>query len=229
MFDWLMTDALAAGAEASAATLAVTLGCAFVFGLIVAGVYIVTQRNHRTELASLATTLLLLTILIAMVTLIIGNNVARAFSLVGALAIVRFRTVVEDTRDTAFVIFAVIVGMSIGSGYVLVSVVGVPIVAIAAALANFGRRPSAAPAVPEFSLSVRLSLGADPVKLLGPTLDSHLTQVRLQSVTTARQGAALDVAYLVRFRDPAADPVAFVGVLNKVEGVQSVEMRRRQE
>jgi len=100
---------------------------------------------------------------------------------------------------------------------------------IAAALANFGRRPSAAPAVPEFSLSVRLSLGADPVKLLGPTLDSHLTQVRLQSVTTARQGAALDVAYLVRFRDPAADPVAFVGVLNKVEGVQSVEMRRRQE
>ena len=226
MFDWLMTDALAAGAEASAATLAVTLGCAFVFGLIVAGVYIVTQRNHRTELASLATTLLLLTILIAMVTLIIGNNVARAFSLVGALAIVRFRTVVEDTRDTAFVIFAVIVGMSIGSGYVLVSVVGVPIVAVAAALANFGRRPSAASS-PEFSLSVRLSLGADPVKLLGPTLDSHLTQVRLQSVTTARQGAALDVAYLVRFRDPAADPVAFVGVLNKVEGVQSVEMRRR--
>jgi hypothetical protein len=225
MFDWLMTDALAAGAEASAATLAVTLGCAFVFGLIVAGVYVITQRNHRTELASLATTLLLLTILIAMVTLIIGNNVARAFSLVGALAIVRFRTVVEDTRDTAFVIFAVIVGMSIGSGYVLVSVIGVPVVAVAAALANLGRRPRAVSS-PEFSLSVRLGLGADPAKLLGPTLDSHLAQVRLQSVTTARQGAALDVAYVVRFRDPAADPIAFVGVLNKVEGVQSVEMRR---
>ena len=51
---------------------------------------------------------MLLTILIAMVTMVIGNNMARAFGLVGALSIVRFRTVVEDTRDTAFVIFAVV-------------------------------------------------------------------------------------------------------------------------
>ena len=44
---------------------------------------------------------------IAMVTQVTGQNVALAFSLVGALSIVRFRTVVQDTNDTAFVIFAV--------------------------------------------------------------------------------------------------------------------------
>ena len=50
-----------------------------------------------------------------MVSMVIGNEIARAFSLVGALSIVRFRTVVEDTRDTAFVIFAVVVGMALGA------------------------------------------------------------------------------------------------------------------
>jgi len=39
---------------------------------------------------------------------------SRAFSLVGALSIVRFRTVVRDTQDTAYVIFAVAVGMAEG-------------------------------------------------------------------------------------------------------------------
>ena len=51
---------------------------------------------------------MLLSILIAMVTQVIGDNIARAFSLVGALSIVRFRTVVRDTQDTAYVIFAVV-------------------------------------------------------------------------------------------------------------------------
>ena len=49
---------------------------------------------------------------IAMVTQVTGQNVALAFSLVGALSIVRFRTVVQDTNDTAFVIFAVAGGMA---------------------------------------------------------------------------------------------------------------------
>jgi hypothetical protein len=53
-------------------------------------------------------TLALLSVLIAMSTQVIGDNVARAFSLVGALSIVRFRTVVRDTKDTAYVIFAVV-------------------------------------------------------------------------------------------------------------------------
>ena len=72
-------------------------------------------------------------VLIALVTQVIGSSVARAFSLVGALAIVRFRTLVEDMRDTTFVIAAVAVGME----------VGVPDAAIVRALAEFkgvGRR-----------------------------------------------------------------------------------------
>jgi hypothetical protein len=112
------------------------LALAFVLGCLVAGVYHVTTRKQKSQGASFLATLVMLSVLIAMVTLVIGNNIARAFSLVGALAIVRFRTVVEDTRDTAFVIFAVVVGMAAGAGYLdmAVAIVGIPIVTLAAFL-----------------------------------------------------------------------------------------------
>ena len=56
----------------------------------------------------------MLTVILALITQVIGGSAARAFTLVGALAIVRFRTRVNDTRDTAYVILAVCVGMAIG-------------------------------------------------------------------------------------------------------------------
>jgi len=82
--------------------------------------------------SSFPPTLVLLCVLIAMVTQVVGDNVARAFSLVGALSIVRFRTVVRDTEDTAYVIFAVVVGMAVGAGAPWVAVIGLAVVAVAA-------------------------------------------------------------------------------------------------
>src|ERR1043166_7516365 len=88
---------------------------AFIGGLLVASIYRWTRPRSFVN-PSFPPTLVLLSILIAMVTQVIGDSVARAFSLVGALSIVRFRTVVRDTQDTAFVIFAVVVGMAAGGG-----------------------------------------------------------------------------------------------------------------
>src|SRR5215211_3914344 len=112
--------------------IAIRLACAAALGLAVAVVYFLTQRKKRAEAASFVSTLVLLTILLAMVSMVIGNQIARAFSLVGALSIVRFRTIVEDTRDTAFVIFAVIAGMAAGAGVYEVPAVGIPMVAVVA-------------------------------------------------------------------------------------------------
>ena len=96
------------------AEVAVRLVAALVLGLLVAWIYRRT-RPEADVAASFPGTLVLLAVLIAMVTQVIGDNIARAFSLVGALSIVRFRTVVRDTQDTAFVIFAVVVGMAVGA------------------------------------------------------------------------------------------------------------------
>jgi hypothetical protein len=119
---------------------------------------------------------------------VIGDNVARAFSLVGALSIVRFRTVVRDTQDTAYVIFAVAVGMAVGAarpaGRSAIAVVGF------AAYVMRERTGETALAVIDdpYVLQVRVGVGADPNTLLGPTLDLHLRGRRLQSVATPARG-----------------------------------------
>ena len=100
------------------------LGGAALLGAVVAWIYQRTRPPSDTS-SSLAVTLVLLSILIAMVTQVIGDNVARAFSLVGALSIVRFRTVVRDTVDTAFVIFAVAIGMAAGANNTSVALSGI--------------------------------------------------------------------------------------------------------
>src|SRR6478752_4495105 len=108
----------------------VRLVLALALGLAIAWVY-KRARSADGEAESFGVTLVLLTILIAMVTQVIGDNVARAFSLVGALSIVRFRTVVRDTVDTAFVIFAVAVGMAVGAAHPWLAVAGIVVTGLA--------------------------------------------------------------------------------------------------
>src|SRR2546426_12746050 len=104
---------------------------ALVLGGLVAWIYRRTRKSTDIT-ASFPVTLVLLSILIAMVTQVIGDNVARAFSLVGALSIVRFRTVVRDTQDTAHVIFAVVIGMAVGANDWLVALLGMSVTGAAA-------------------------------------------------------------------------------------------------
>jgi hypothetical protein len=87
-------------------------------------------RSEGRPAQGLRTTLLLLTMLTALVTEVIGNNTARAFSLAGVIAVIRFRTAVEDTRDSAFVIFAMVIGMAVGAGYLYTSLVGFACIAL---------------------------------------------------------------------------------------------------
>ena len=209
--------------ELPVAGIALTFVAAFALGCLVAGIYRWTYGKPRGQSVGLMASLVLLTVLICMVTLVIGNNIARAFSLAGVLAIVRFRTVVEETRDTGFVIFAVAEGMAVGAGYWMVALIAVPFAAVAALLF----RPATTAADPssrDFTLTVRVGTGHDPDALLRPPFDKHLERSRLMATLTARQGAALDVTFAVRlFREEMALPL--VAALNAVEGVQSVELR----
>jgi len=202
----------------------IRLLAALVLGGLVAWIYRRTRKSTEVA-ASFPVTLVLLSVLIAMVTQVIGDNIARAFSLVGALSIVRFRTVVRDTQDTAYVIFAVVVGMAVGANDLWVSLIGIGVVGLAA-FAMMTRPGLIASSQPAFLLSLRVGLGHDLDKLLGGTLDAHLQERELLSIATARQGVSLDVTYETRFRrDGSADEL--VKALNRVEGVQSVQLQRR--
>jgi hypothetical protein len=219
-----MPEFLRSDLQASAGALAVLyrLVASMLLGAVVAWIYQRTRPPSDTS-SSLAVTLVLLSILIAMVTQVIGDNVARAFSLVGALSIVRFRTVVRDTVDTAFVIFAVAVGMAVGASHPAVAVCGIPVVGLAAWFMTRSQRAAEGRAA--YLLQVRLGLGHDVEALIGPALSAHARTRRLVSMATAKQGLAIEVTYRADI-ETEESAGALVKALNRIEGVQGVTLNR---
>lgn len=200
------------------------LALALVLGGVVGVVYRQTHRAGSPATPSFVATLVLLSVIIAMVTLVVGDSGARAFTLVGALSIVRFRTVVEDTRDTAFVIFAVVVGMGAGLGKVEVATAGLVIVSGAAILLWVIQRYTFAVA-DDWNLQLRVGTGAGGETPWEAVFVKHCDQAQLQSTATARQGAALDLTYKLRLKS-GVTPLQFLNELNRIEGIQNLELKR---
>ena len=234
--DWLTPSTAIDVASSSVSIVLARLAIALGLGCVVAATYAWTRRHGGADLLRFCTTIVLLAVLVAMTTLVIGDNVARAFGLVGALSIVRFRTVVDDTRDTVFVIFAVVTGMAVGAGYVAVYLIGVPLTAVAAlALARLPARrgsaavngvsagPGLADAAAEQRLHVRVAAGIDPQIAVESVVRPFVVSLRPTRIETARQGAAVDVRYAIT-RKPTEPPFALVAALQRVEGVLHVEL-----
>ncbi|MFO1003676.1 MAG: DUF4956 domain-containing protein [Planctomycetaceae bacterium] len=220
MPEWL-TGPVTAEPRLGLQQLLLRMVAALIFGMCVAGVFKLSHGRTHERSTTLATTLILLSLLIAMVSLVIGSSVALAFSLVGALSIVRFRTVVEDTRDTAFVIFAVVVGMAAGAGQLLIPIIGLPLVgATAIVLSRLLDTDESRSSV----LMLRLGLGRNPNEMLPPLLSQYCHSFRLLSVATTKQGAAIEVSYLVRLKSAESMSQAVLE-LNRVDGIQGVELK----
>ncbi|MBY0525163.1 MAG: DUF4956 domain-containing protein [Gemmataceae bacterium] len=223
MWEWF-EEVMSDRSAVPVGVLTIRLVLAFVMGCVVAGVRYVTSGHGQKADRAFLSTLVVLSVLIALVTQVIGDNSARAFSLVGALAIIRFRTVVEDTRDTAFVIYAVVAGMSIGSNYLIGPIVCTPLVFLGAWLFR-PRGTDAATMANEGTIVLRLATNRPPNGKLDHVLQQHLGGHRMTGLSTARGGSALDVTYAVKL--PAPDKVmALVAELNGIEGVQGVDFRQ---
>jgi hypothetical protein len=82
-------------------------------------------NRGRENLHFMMQSLVVLSITIAAAMMIVGNELARAFGLVGAVSVIRFRTAVQNYRDMAFVFIAIVVGMACGlQFYFLAGIVG---------------------------------------------------------------------------------------------------------
>ena len=216
----LLTSAVGASAAISPASVLGRLVVAVLLGAVVAWIYRKTRAEH---VATFPATLVLLAVLIAMVTQVIGDSVARAFSLVGALSIFRFRTVVRDTQDTAFVIFAVVVGMACGASDPRVALIGIVVVGVAA----FAMKPRGGDhGGQQYTLELRVSSGQVLDGEIAAVIDTFVTGRRLLTIGTARQGIALDGTYSVQLR-AGQRPEDLVRALNRLEGIQNVTLAAR--
>ena len=96
--------------------LILSIGSSFVLSTIMARVYIMTHSGYSYS-RSFTISMILVSVTIALIMIIIGSNIARAFALVGAMSIVRFRNPVKDSRDLVFVFMAIAVGMACGTQF----------------------------------------------------------------------------------------------------------------
>jgi hypothetical protein len=210
----------ASGQQASALDVFLRLLAAFAYGLVIAAIYRWTRGQQAS--VSFAMTLLLLSVLIAMVTQVIGDNVARAFSLVGALSIVRFRTVVRDTQDTAYVILAVIVGMAVGAWSLWVASIGIAVVALAEGVIALGGSMWQAPAKPlPYEVRVRSSAEQDLHALVLAAIKDRVHSIQLQSLGIVKQGEYLEATYWVSLPIDASLP-QLMRALSDTPGLNSV-------
>jgi len=88
----------------------------FLLSLLVGYVYRVTHAGPSYSQTTVHT-MIIMAVVVSLIMLIIGTNIARAFSLVGALSIIRFRNAVKESRDVAFYFLTVAIGMACGTGF----------------------------------------------------------------------------------------------------------------
>jgi len=110
-------------ADYSLQAIILTLLMAFVLGQVIAWIYARTHSGLSYS-RSYTQSLVLMTIVVSLVMLVIGDSLVTAFGLLGALALIRFRNVLKDTRDTVFVFMSLVVGMAIGTQRFQLAIVG---------------------------------------------------------------------------------------------------------
>ncbi|GAB4317782.1 MAG: DUF4956 domain-containing protein [Bacteroidales bacterium] len=111
------------------ADLIVNLLVALISGMIIGWVYKLVYKGNSYS-ATFVNSLVLLTMITSIVIMVIGNNLARAFGLVGAMSIIRFRTAVRDVQDIVFIFLSLSIGMATGVGLHLVAFGGTIIISI---------------------------------------------------------------------------------------------------
>lgn len=115
-----MLETIIQSLDGSSFTLTNTLmiiGTSFLLGAMISVVYMKTMKKTGYS-PSFALTLIMLPMIISVIILLVGNNVARAFSLAGAFSLIRFRSAPGEPKDIAYVFFTLAVGLCTGMGYI---------------------------------------------------------------------------------------------------------------
>ena len=208
----------------TAGDLLLHLLAAFVLGQLVAWVY--TWTHHGVSYSrSQVQSLVLLALIVTTVMLAIGSNLARAFGLFGALALIRFRTPIKDARDAAFLFLAVGVGITVGTRNLQLAVIGTTFalaVAVYLGWSRFGER-DAADSVLRFSMPSQGE--AEP--RLRALLRHYCSSFALMHLRDS-QGAAMDCAYRLRLVDPMQSS-ALLADLAAIPGIRGASLQVQDE
>jgi uncharacterized membrane protein YhiD involved in acid resistance len=160
-------------------------------------------------------TLVMFSVVVAFVMLIIGSNIARAFTLVGALSIVRFRHAVKEPRDIGFVFTAMAVGMACGTRFYALAIFAT-LAMIATVLLLF-KMNLFAKVLRERILIVRVPVGTDYEKTFATVFHDFLEEFNLISMETVGEAEYQEAVYSVVLK-PSKEPNKFLDAIREVNG-----------
>ena len=196
----------------------INLLISFVLGLVISFVYKKTHRGLSYS-QSFVVTNIFIAVIVCMVIMIIGNNLARAFALVGALSIIRFRTVVKDTKDTAYIFWSLAVGMAAGTGSYFLALAGTVIItfiAIILYITNYGSIYKS-----EFILQFRSKNDNDKKNEYNNIISEYTKTSKLLNVESSGDNKSLKLSFdVVMKEDKSYDQ--FVTDLSNIQGLTEV-------
>lgn len=173
---------------------------AFLLALAFGWTYKHTHRGLSYS-TSFVHTIVIMAVTVAVIMLVIGSNLARAFALVGALSVIRFRSAVKDPRDIAFIFMAMAMGMAVGTRFYGVGLVftlfACPMVWFLQRFEIGSLRTS------EMLLKLHLKADQEPEELFAEAFSEHLREHTLLSLETIRDGDLLEVVYSIELRGKA--------------------------
>lgn len=190
---------------------------AVVVGLALAIVYRSTHKGLSYS-QSFLQTIVIVSLVVALVMMTVRNNLATAFTLVGAMSIIRFRTVVKDTRDTAFVFASLALGMAAGLGHWELVGIGTGAVCLLALLlfaTNFGALYKS-----EFILRFTYAQDKDSNAYL-EKIQQHSKRSNMLHIEPSGDGRNLRLTYdITLLKEATAEQLTTA--LSKTDGVSNV-------
>ena len=190
--DSLFTSFL--GTELVPSTVLILLGVSLVLGFLISAIYMLSHKGEG-FVPSFAVTIVMLPIIIAVIIMLIGDNVARAFSLAGAFTIIRFRSAPADPKDITFIFFTLAVGLALGLGYIGYAVVFTVI--LCAVTIILGMTKYGVPKREHMIIKITLPENLNYQGLFDDIFDEYAASWKLKKVKTADFGALLETVYFI--------------------------------
>ncbi len=199
-FDEFITSATtgATADELTALSVVENLVPALIIGFVISLVYMLTHKKAGYSQA-FCVSLIVLAPIVAMVILSIGNNVARAFSLAGAFALIRFRSAPGDPKDIAFVFMSVVMGLVCGMGYWLYAAIATLIILCAIIILHVTNYAGKKGDV--YTLKITVPETLNYVGAFDEPLKKYTNSYKLVRVKSVDFGALFELSYNVQLKD----------------------------
>lgn len=197
------------------------IAVALICGLIISLFYRLTYRGAGYAV-SYINSLVILPIITAIVIMVIGNNLARAFGLVGAMSIIRFRTAVKETLDIIYIFFSLAIGMAAGVAFHTLAFAGTLIVGTV--LVVLSKTSISSGSKEEYLLQFFYDEnGQSNEAAYMKIINKYSKKFQLINVKSAGSTNGVELSYYIRLKSRSAN-ADFVRELKSVPGLNHVNL-----